>query len=99
MKKFLKGEVEKDKAYPGVTVRWEKGHPVTLVLYDERDKEVERHNTEGWEVDKVRDMLHARGFHKRAAGKLPGIKLGLNWLGTKSGDADRSTHRTQPVAT
>ena len=50
-------------------------------------------------MDKVRDMLHARGFHKRAAAKLPGIKLGLNWLGSKSGDADRSTHRTQPVAT
>ena len=41
MEKFLKGEVEKEKAYPGVTVRWEKGHPVTLVLYDEQDKEVE----------------------------------------------------------
>ena len=30
---------------------------------------------EGWEVDKVRDMLHARGFHKKSADKLPGVKI------------------------
>ena len=99
MKRFLKVEVEKEQAYPGVGVKWERGHPVTLVLYDELDKEVERHNMEGWEVDKVRDMLHARGFHKKASDKLAGVKIGFNWLGSKSGEADRSNHRTQPLAT
>ena len=48
MKRFLKVEVEKERAYPGVGVKWERGHPVTLVLYDELDKEVERRNMEGW---------------------------------------------------
>ena len=91
MKRFLKVEVEKEQAYPGVGVKWERGHPVTLVLYDELDKEVERHNMEGWEVDKVRD--------KKTTDKLPGVKIGFNWLGSKSGEADRSNHRTQPLAT
>jgi hypothetical protein len=62
MKSFLKDEVEKG-TYNGVSVKWERGHPVTLVLYDEEDAEIERHNVEGWEVQKVRDTLKLQGFH------------------------------------
>ena len=90
MKRFLKVEVEKEQAYPGVGVKWERGHPVTLVLYDELDKEVERHNMEGWEVDKVRDMLHARGFHKNAA------RRGARLSTSASTDDSSQTSRSRP---
>ena len=59
---FLKTEVEAQQQWgAAVSVKWQRGHAVTLVFYDEADAEVERHNIEGWATAKVRDTLNARG--------------------------------------
>jgi hypothetical protein len=51
---FLKTEVEPGQQWGAqVSVKWERGHAVELVFYDEVDAEVERHNIEGWATAKV----------------------------------------------
>ena len=57
-------------AFEQTTVRWERGHPVTLVIFDREDTEVERHDVEAWGADAVREALQTRGFHHTTA-KLP----------------------------
>lgn len=94
MKKFLKEEVEAGN-YNDVTVRWERGHPVTLVMYDEESTEIERHNVEGWSVDKVRETLRRSGFTPMRT-VLP--KPSTSILGfSDTGTSDRATQRTQPI--
>lgn len=82
-------------------MRWERGHPVTLVIFDRDDKEVERHDVEAWGADAVREALQTRGFHHITA-KLPTPRSklsGLSFLGFghDSGEADRAARRTQPL--
>lgn len=66
---------------------------MTLVLYDEEDSEIERHDVEGWDVQRLRDALKTRGFHPHRS-FFPSPALGLV---SKSGLPDRATERTQPV--
>ena len=54
-------------AFEQTTVRWERGHPVTLVIFDREDTEVERHDVEAWGADAVREALQTRGFHHTTA--------------------------------
>ena len=100
LKRLLKENVEK-RAFERTTVRWERGHPVTLVIFDRDDKEVERHDVEAWGADAVREALQTRGFHHITA-KLPTPRStlsGLSFLGFghDSGEADRAARRTQPL--
>lgn len=78
-------------------MRWERGHPATLIFYDEADAELERHVVEQWEVERIRDTLQARGFHHVT--KVMPKPRGVFGLGHDSGKADRATKRTQPVHT
>ena len=94
---MLKDEVEKG-AFDKTTVRWERGHPVTLVIFDRDDQEVERHDIETWKVDAVREALQKRGFHHTQA-KLPTPRSSglFGVFGHDSGVAERAEERTQPV--
>ena len=65
---------------------------MTLVLYDEEDNEIERHNVEGWDVERVRETLKTRGFHAHHS-VFPNPTLGFS----NSGAPDRTTQRLQPV--
>ena len=77
----------------GVSVKWERGHPVTLVMYDEEENEIERHGIEGWDVARVEETLKSRGFQHAQRTVFPTPTLGFS----KTGAADRATERTQPV--
>jgi len=89
-------------AFEHTNVRWERGHPVTLVIFDREDTEVERHDVEAWGADAVREALQTRGFHHTTA-KLPTPRStlsGFSFFGSSghdSGDADRAAKRTQPL--
>ena len=87
----MKDEIEKG-SWNGVTVKWERGHPVTLVLYDEEDNVIERHDIEGWSVDRVQEALKTRGFHGHHSA-FPNPTLGFS----NSGAPDRTNVRLQPV--
>tara|TARA_B110000977_G_scaffold36279_1_gene48553 strand:+ start:4079 stop:4399 length:321 start_codon:yes stop_codon:yes gene_type:complete len=97
LKKLLKSEIEKG-AFEKTTVRWERGHPVTLLILDRDDKEVERHAIETWTVDDVREALQTRGFHHTQT-KMPSPKRAGLFTKHDTGKADRTTTRTQPVHT
>lgn len=97
MKALLKSEVEQGM-FDKTTVRWEKGHPMTLVIFDMNDTKIERHDVESWTVDDVRDALQQRGFH-HSTKKMPNPKTKLFGKRDDSGVADRTSRRTQPVHT
>ena len=65
---------------------------MTLVLYDEEDNVIERHNIEGWDVERVRETLKTRGFRAHHS-VFPDPTLGFS----DSGAPDRTTERLQPV--
>ena len=54
-------------AFESTTVRWERGHPATLVVFDETGGEVERHDVEKWDIATIRETLQAKGFHHKTA--------------------------------
>jgi hypothetical protein len=82
-------------AFESTTVRWERGHPATLVVFDETGGEVERHDVEKWDIATIRETLQAKGFHHKTA-TMPKPKGG--WFGHDSGAADRAVKRLQPIA-
>lgn len=100
LKRLLKEKVEKG-AFERTTVRWERGHPVTMVTFDREDEEVVRRDVEARGTERTREAPHTREFHYTAT-KLPTPRStlsGLSFLGFghDSGEADRAARRTQPL--
>ena len=102
----MKDEVEAGAWGDDVTVKWEHGHPVTLVVYgDDGKTEVMRENVEDWGIRKVRETLSERGFRKTdddgGFGGGGGVRrandVNAHAAFSKSGQADRTTVRTQPI--
>ena len=99
LKRLLKEKVEKG-AFERTTVRWERGHPVTMVTFDREDEEVVRRDVEARGTERTREAPHTRGFHYTAT-KLPTPRSTLSGLffGSSehdSGEADCVASRARP---
>mmetsp|Transcript_11674 Transcript_11674/g.15864 ORF Transcript_11674/g.15864 Transcript_11674/m.15864 type:complete len:154 (+) Transcript_11674:171-632(+) len=61
---MIRGPVEKGEYGDRVSIKWIRGHDPDLVLRDENDKEVRRHQLAGLGYQDIDRLLVTYGFHK-----------------------------------